>query len=78
MKKSMRLIIFIVLISLLGGALKPSNPSLVAASPLQPASVVATPGHVLVDPQIYSQLERQGTARVLVILQQQADLSGAG
>ena len=34
-------------------------------------------GKAPIDPNIYVTLERQGTARVLVILQQQADLSGA-
>ena len=37
----------------------------------------AQPGKAPIDPNIYVALERQGTAQVMVILQQQADLSGA-
>jgi len=68
-----------VLFALLGNALGYANSTQAAWPPLQPESEAAEvqPGKAPIDPNVYISLERQGTAQVLVFLQQQADLSGA-
>jgi len=79
MNKSLRIFILIILISLLGSAIGPAEPIQAAWSPprLDSRETDVLTGKASIDPQIYLTLERQGTAQVLVILQQQADLSGA-
>ena len=68
-----------VLFALQGNALGYANSTQAAWPPLQPESEAAEvqPGKAPIDPNVYISLERQGTAQVLVFLQQQADLSGA-
>ena len=79
MNKSLRLFIPIILFCMLGSSLRPVEPTQAALSPLQPGpgSVEIQTIKPPIDPNVYLTLERQGTAQVLVILQQQADLSGA-
>ena len=79
MNKLLRLIIIIILFSLLGSAIGPAEPIQAAWSPpqLNSRGTEVRTGKASIDPNIYLTLERQGSARVLVILQQQADLSGA-
>ncbi len=78
MNKSLRLFILIILLSLLGSTIGSAKPIQAAWSPprLHYKGTEVRIGKALIDPNIYLTLERQGSARVLVILQQQADLSG--
>ena len=79
MNKIFRFSISTILIALLVGTLGLADNTQAAwfSQQVDSRAVEVRSGKALIDPNIYISLEREGTARVLVILKQQADLSGA-